>query len=126
MTLTGHATVLLVTHVAQSLAHLRDRLGFEVESFDENPLHYGFAHRDHVWLHVCCAEDARPRPNHEEFPPDMFDAYVWVEDVDALHAELVGRGAELLHGPVDQDYGLREIRTRLPDGYVLAFGRPNT
>lgn len=126
MTLTGHATVLLVTHVAQSLAHLRDRLGFEVESFDENPLHYGFAHRDNVWLHVCCAEGARPRPNHEEFPPDMFDAYVWVEDVDALHAELVGRGAELLHGPVDQDYGLREIRTRLPDGYVLAFGRPNT
>lgn len=41
---------------------------------------------------------------------------------DVLHEELVGRGAELLHGPVNQEYGLREIRVRDPNGYVLAFG----
>jgi catechol 2,3-dioxygenase-like lactoylglutathione lyase family enzyme len=126
MTLTGHATVLMVTDVPASLAYLSDRLGFDVEGYEGNPLHYGYASRDNVWLHVCCADGARPRPNHEEFPPDMFDAYVRVEDVDALHAELVERGADLLHGPVDQAYGLREIRVRLPDGYVLAFGRLNT
>jgi uncharacterized glyoxalase superfamily protein PhnB len=53
----------------------------------------------------------------------MFDVYVYVDDVDALHEELVGRGADLVHGPVEQGYGLREIRVRDPDGYVLAFGR---
>jgi uncharacterized glyoxalase superfamily protein PhnB len=52
----------------------------------------------------------------------MFDVYVYVDDVDALHAELVERGADLLHGPVEQAYGLRELRVRDPHGYVLAFG----
>jgi hypothetical protein len=40
-----------------------------------------------------------------------------------LNTELVERGAELLHGPVEQGYGLREIRVRDPHGYVLAFGQ---
>jgi catechol 2,3-dioxygenase-like lactoylglutathione lyase family enzyme len=123
VSLTGHATVLVVTDIAASLAHLRDRLGFEIEPYEANPLHYGYARRDDVFLHVCCVEGAQPRPNHEGVPPDLFDVYVWVEDVDALHAELTDRGAELLHKPIDQEYGLREIRVRLPDGYVLAFGR---
>jgi uncharacterized glyoxalase superfamily protein PhnB len=54
--------------------------------------------------------------------PDMFDVYVYV-DVEALHEELVERGAELLHGPTDQAYGLREIRVRDPHAYILAFGK---
>jgi catechol 2,3-dioxygenase-like lactoylglutathione lyase family enzyme len=124
MTLTGHATVLLVTDVAASLAYLRDRLGFEADPYEENRRHYGYARRDNVFLHVCCAEGARPHPNHQEYPPDMFDTYVWVDDVDDLHEELVERGAELFHGPVEQECGLREFRVRPPDGYVLAFGRP--
>jgi predicted enzyme related to lactoylglutathione lyase len=56
--------------------------------------------------------------------PDMFDAYFWVDDVEALHAEVTDRGAEIVHGPIDQGYGLREFRVRDPDGYILAFGRP--
>jgi hypothetical protein len=68
-------------------------------------------------------EGTGPRPNCDVVPPDMFDAYFWVDDVDGLHAELLERGAELLHGPVEQGYGLREIRARDPHGYVLAFGQ---
>jgi catechol 2,3-dioxygenase-like lactoylglutathione lyase family enzyme len=63
------------------------------------------------------------RPNSEVVPPDMFDVYFWVDDVDDLYAELTERGAELVHGPVAQGYGLREFRVRDPDGYILAFGR---
>jgi uncharacterized glyoxalase superfamily protein PhnB len=46
-----------------------------------------------------------------------------VDDIEALHEEFLGRGANLLHGPVDQAYGLRELRVRDPDGYILAFGQ---
>jgi len=56
-------------------------------------------------------------------PPDMFDAYFWPDDVDALHAELKERGATIVHAPTDQPYGLREFRAQDPDGYILAFGR---
>ena len=33
------------------------------------------------------------------------------------------RGAEVLHGPVDQEYGQRELRVRDHEGYILAFGQ---
>jgi catechol 2,3-dioxygenase-like lactoylglutathione lyase family enzyme len=120
--LSGHATVLLVDDVGGTTDYYREALGFETSLFELNPAHYGYASRDGCHLHFARFEGARSRPNHKEAPPDMFDAYFWVDDVDALHEELVGRGAELLHGPVNQEYGLREIRVRDPNGYVLAFG----
>jgi catechol 2,3-dioxygenase-like lactoylglutathione lyase family enzyme len=121
--LTGHATVLLVEDVGRSVSYYRDALGFETHAWEVNPEHYGYAERDACHLHFARFEGARARPNHEEAPPDMFDAYFWVDDVEALHEELRGRGADLLHGPVDQPYGLRDIRVRDPDGYILAFGQ---
>ena len=118
-----HATVLLVNDVAATLAYYGDKLGFETSAWEVNPTLYGYAERDNCLLHFACFNGATPRPNHEEAPPDMFDVYVWVDDPDALHAELLERGADLLHGPVNQEYGLREIRVRDPHGYILAFGR---
>ncbi len=53
----------------------------------------------------------------------MFDLYIYVDDVEALHDELRERGADILNGPVDTTYGLREIRVRDPHGYILAFGK---
>ena len=52
----------------------------------------------------------------------MFDLYVYVEDVEELHEELAERGAEILGGPVNTEYGMREFRVRDPEGYILAFG----
>jgi catechol 2,3-dioxygenase-like lactoylglutathione lyase family enzyme len=114
-----------VNDVRRSLAHYRDALGFEVEAYAANPDHYGYARRDACIVHFAHFEAGEPRPNSEAVPPDMFDIYIWVDDVDALHEELSGCGAALLHGPVDQEYGLRELRARDPDGYVIAFGRPS-
>jgi catechol 2,3-dioxygenase-like lactoylglutathione lyase family enzyme len=121
--LTGHAAVLLVDDVARALDFYRDRLGFEVSRYDRLPEHYGYASRDNCHVHFAHWEGVRPRPNGEVVPPDMFDVYVYVDDVAALHEELAERGADLLHGPVDQGYGLREIRVRDPHGYILAFGQ---
>jgi hypothetical protein len=45
---------------------------------------------------------ARSSPGHA-------DAYFWVDKVDELYGELVGRAADIVHGPVDQDYGLQEF-----------------
>lgn len=123
MTLTAHATVLLVEDVARSADYYRDKLGFEVDLYDANPGHYGFANRDGCWVHFAHFEGVRPNPNKDSVPPDMFDVYVYPDDVDALHAELVERGADL-HGPPErQGYGMYDFRVSDPDGYVIAFGR---
>jgi catechol 2,3-dioxygenase-like lactoylglutathione lyase family enzyme len=121
--LEGLAPVLLVPDVRIAADYYRDRLGFEVDFYDRLPQHYAYAHRDNCHIHFACFEAAPARPNGEVAPPDMFDVYVYVDDVEALYEELVERGADLLHGPVEQGYGLREIRVRDPHGYILAFGK---
>ncbi len=118
-----HATVLLVDHVGRALDYYRDKLGFEGHPWEVNPHHYGYASRGDTHVHFACFKDAGPRPNSEPVPPDMFDLYIYVDDVEALHEEFVRRGADLLGRPVDTEYGLREIRVRDPHGYVLAFGK---
>ena len=121
--LTAHATVLLVDDVQVAGDYYQDKLGFEVTYFDKNPSHYAYANRGEVWMHFACFPDAGPEPNSVAVPPDMFDAYVYVDDVDALHAELAERGAEIIGVVTDTDYGCREFRVRDPDGYILAFGK---
>jgi catechol 2,3-dioxygenase-like lactoylglutathione lyase family enzyme len=119
----SHATVLIVDDVAAALDYYRDKLGFEGHAWETNPTHYGYASRGGCYVHFCHIHGGRPKPNHLTFPPDMFDLYVYVDDVDGLHAELVGRGADIMYAPAEMEYGLREIRVRDPHGYVLAFGK---
>lgn len=120
--LTGLAPVLIVPDVQEALAYYRDKLGFRVEEWEPNPAAYGYAHRDSCNLHFCQGE--QPRPNSEIVQPDLFDVYLWTEDVAALHEELRGRGADLLQAPIERPWKMLEIRVQDPFGYILAFGQP--
>jgi catechol 2,3-dioxygenase-like lactoylglutathione lyase family enzyme len=121
--LTAHATVLLVDNVQVAGDYYQDKLGFAVTYFDKNPRHYAYANRDEIWMHFACFPAASPKPNSVAVPPDMFDLYIYVDDVDALHEELLGRGAEIMSVVSETGYGCREFRVRDPHGYVLAFGK---
>jgi catechol 2,3-dioxygenase-like lactoylglutathione lyase family enzyme len=112
--LTDAAAVLVVEDVARSLDYYRDRLGFEGQAYEQDPTNYAYASRGRCNVHLARGD---PHPN------GFFDVYVYVDDVDGLHEELVARGAEVLNAPLQTEYGLREIRVRDPDGYVLAFGK---
>ena len=109
--------------VSRAVDYYRDKLGFDVDLYDTLPEHYGFAQRDSCGIHFAFWKGVSPSPNSKAVPPDMFDLYVYVEDVEGLYDELVDRGAEIVHGPVDQGYGTHEFRVRDPHGYILAFGR---
>lgn len=43
---------------------------------------------------------------------------IWVDDVDAEHAALVGRGVRILNGPQDRPWGQRTTAFADPDGHV--------
>ena len=47
---------------------------------------------------------------------------IFVDDVDALHADLVKRGARVLKEPKDYDYGLRDFDVADLDGNMIFFG----
>jgi catechol 2,3-dioxygenase-like lactoylglutathione lyase family enzyme len=120
-TIRGLAPVLIVPEVLETLEHYRDKLGFETREWAPNPAAYGYAKRDECHIHFNQGE--QPRPNSEVVQPDLFDVYLWVDDVAALHEEFVGRGADLLHEPIERPWGMLEIRVQDPNGYILAFGQ---
>jgi uncharacterized glyoxalase superfamily protein PhnB len=53
----------------------------------------------------------------------LWDAHVWGDDADALHADMKARGATV-SDPCDTFYGNREFEVTDPDGYIIAFGSP--
>ena len=63
------------------------------------------------------------RPNRKAHPDAAWDAYIWMEDVEALHAELNGKGAKILRGPESTFYDTREVEIEDCNGYVICFGQ---
>jgi catechol 2,3-dioxygenase-like lactoylglutathione lyase family enzyme len=118
---TGLAPVLLAPDVGAALAYYRDVLGFDVTPYELAPSDYGYAERDGVSIHIAHADHCRP---NSDLVGDLFDVYIWVDDVEAVHADLQRRGANILHGPTERPWGMREIRVRELNGYVLGIGQP--
>jgi catechol 2,3-dioxygenase-like lactoylglutathione lyase family enzyme len=47
-----------------------------------------------------------------------FQLTIWVDDADAVSAELAEHGVELLNGPMDREWGVRTASFTDPDGHI--------
>lgn len=47
-----------------------------------------------------------------------FQLTVWVDDADAVSAELATRGVALLNGPMNREWGVRTASFTDPDGHI--------
>ncbi len=96
---TGIAPFFLVSDVIRAAEHYRDKLDFTIRGyfFEDPPV---FATRK----------------------DDALDAYIWVDDVDVLYAELQQRQADIISPPQLRIYGMKEFEVRALGGYVLCFG----
>jgi catechol 2,3-dioxygenase-like lactoylglutathione lyase family enzyme len=111
----GAATVFVVSDIAKSTAHYRDALGFTVTFEYGNPTFYVCLCRDEVALHLLAARQTKRLPGNGGI-------CVFVRDVDAVHAELVSRGANVVKPPQDYDYGMRDFDVVDLDGNQLTYG----
>jgi predicted enzyme related to lactoylglutathione lyase len=111
---------LLVPDVDTTLRHYRDVCGFRITNrFGEPPL-FGIVERDGHGLHI-----KRGEPRTRRSPDEAWDAYFEVEGIDALHAELLAKGARVIRGPETTPYGMKEFDIIDANGYVLCFaGEP--
>jgi len=115
----------IVSNVAESIAFYRDKLGFE-ERFrepDRDPF-FAIVGRDLAQIFVKAERDVTPVPNCSRHPFMRLDAFVYVEDPDALAAEFADHDVAFSVPLKDTSDGLRGFEIRDPDGYVLFFGRP--
>ena len=44
---------------------------------------------------------------------------IWVDDVDTVHATCLREEVEVIDGPKDKPWGVREMHVRHPDGHVF-------
>jgi|HubBroStandDraft_5_1064220.scaffolds.fasta_scaffold483840_1 uncharacterized glyoxalase superfamily protein PhnB len=116
------APVLVVRDVSASIGWWQDLIGFRVLDTFKDPPVMAFVERRGVQFMLQGNGGAIPGPNRA-FMPGIWDAHVWVDDADALHAEIKARGAQVtdVH---DTFYGNREFEATDPDGYIIAFGSP--
>ena len=119
----GSAPVLLVRDVVAAADYYRDKLGFTYERLWGEPPAFCMPHRDRHIVMLSQVEDpAKIVPNYKSVP-NMWNIYFWVDDVEAVYAELKERGATIDYELCDQPYGCREFGVQDLDGYDIAFGQ---
>ena len=111
----GSTAVLTVKDIKASLAYYRDKLGFEIAFEYGNPTFYAGLCSGKVTLHLISASQTPRQPGHGAVTID-------VDDVDAVHADLVRSGAKVLKEPKDYDYGMRDFDVADLDGNMIFFG----
>lgn len=115
----------LVDDVFASAEYYRDVLGFAFDRFYGEPPAFVMVRRDGLQIML----RQPPAPGESVMIPNRsrmkhtFDAYVYVDDVDAIHAEFKAKGADILFSPHDQPHQCREIEVRDLNGYIICFGQ---
>lgn len=111
--------VLRVSSSAAAMEYYCNQLGFQMQfshrmdesQLEPDPSYIGLI-RDGVLLHV------------SSFSGDGVSGgvvYVAVDDVDALHVELVAKNVSIDTGPIDQAWGTREMYVKDEDRNCIRF-----
>ena len=101
--------------IEQTVAYY-EALGFDLVAKYPGEQTYAIVRRDDAELHFY------------EFPVDpkenLAGCYLRIGDADALHAEWMAAGIEILQPLTETDYGLREFAISDPNGNLLKVGSP--
>jgi uncharacterized glyoxalase superfamily protein PhnB len=98
--------------VTTGVAYYRDIFGFSVNYAQQD---FGVMDRDKVRV-LLIARTARHT--------GIGSCYLYVNDADAVHAELSAKGANVQGEPVSQPWGLREFSVLDLEGNRIGFGQP--
>lgn len=115
----------IVDEIASSVAFY-EQLGFQVrhQSPEEDPFFAIVGRDDTQILLKAITRDVNPQPNSTRHPWARWDAFISVENPDALAAEFTEANIGFARELEDTEEGLRGFELRDNDGYILFFGRP--
>jgi uncharacterized glyoxalase superfamily protein PhnB len=106
--------------IARTIAYYGDKLGFSCLGTWQDPPVYAIVARDGQAIHFRCAEP--PTANPEKYSEELLDAYLHVEDADALYAEYEAKDVEFTRGLGNMPWNSREFVVTDCEGRLLAFG----
>jgi uncharacterized glyoxalase superfamily protein PhnB len=114
------APVFFTRDIPVTLTYYKDKLGFECVGVWQDPPVYAIVARDHRAIHFRCADP--PAANPDKYADELLDAYLGVEDADALYAEYSAESVEFARELGNTPWNAREFVVKDLDGRLLAFG----
>ena len=112
-----HAPVLAVTAATMKpmLSFFTDTLGFDAHTVLGEGPNFAMLRRDGKEVFLTCVKPFTP-------PLGEWAIYFWVDDVEAMHAEITRRGGA--PGALTaKPYDMVEFEVTAPDGRVITFGQ---
>jgi len=119
----GIAPYFLVADVVATAGYYRDKLGFHYDRFWGDPPAFCMVKRGGIIIMLSQAPGARTNPNRLAAPnEEPWDAYLWIDDADALLSEYTAKGVKITRAICDQPYLMRDFDIEDCNGYRLCFG----
>jgi len=113
------AITLFVADPQRSKAFYESVFGLAPAYEDESSAAFNFDNMIVNLLAVSAAHDLiEPATVAGPETGSRFQLTIWVDDTDAVCAELRSRGIELLNGPMDREWGVRTASFKDPDGHI--------
>jgi predicted enzyme related to lactoylglutathione lyase len=123
------APYFVVDDVVATANFYRDKLGFRYERLWGEPACFTIVHRNGAHLMLRQLEaPGKMNPNRSPADPEDYswDAYLWIEDADALYTEFQQKDVKIVRPICDQEYGSRDFDIEDCNGYRLCFGMDST
>ena len=117
-----------VPDLIQTAEYYRDVLGFQIAGYwdgervslvSDTPPVFAIVWRDQIQVFFNRADHSVVRAGRAE---GACDVYFRVTGIDALAAEMLARGAEIIDGPEDRVYQQRELVIRDCNDLILCLG----
>lgn len=119
------APYFIVDDVVTTANYYRDKLGFRFDRFWNEPPSFCMVYRNGVVIMLAQFETGGVmRPNRTVDPEGgAWDAYISVDNADALHAEFKAKSVKITRDIGDRPYGCRDFDVEDCNGYRLCFGQ---
>ncbi len=118
------AITLFVEDLEASKRFYREVFGLTIAYEDDDSAVFDFGNAIVNLLRTEAADELiAPAPVASAAHGSRVQFTIEVEDVDALSAELVGRGVELLNGPMNRPWGIRTASFRDPAGHIWEIAK---
>jgi catechol 2,3-dioxygenase-like lactoylglutathione lyase family enzyme len=119
------AITVFVEDLAECKRFYGEVFGMPVVNEDEESALYAFGEMFVNLLVVTAAPELiEPAPVGGADVGRRFQLTIPVDDIDALYAELAGRGVKFLNGPMDRPWGIRSAAFADPAGHVWELAQP--
>ena len=111
--------VLFVSDLERSKEFYRDLLGLAVAQEDDDSTYFQLDGASLLLLSIPGAQDllsSTALAGHSAGASSQLA--VFVDDVNAIHADLAAKGVEFIREPIDRPWGMRTAHFKDPDGHV--------